>query len=388
MRRLAALVVLLAVAIATAAGASVSGTPVLGIDYQAKKLAWFDSTTLAPVAGRKVAMPKVACSWSFSRDRALLAYTDCEGTLAFVNVRTMRPAGKVGLAGWEGVAWLSPTRVVTTDNTELVIVDVTRKRVLSRIDVGGQPLGRTVLPDGRVVYLVMNPEGFSPARVAVLSADATVRFATLDRITAGAVLDTETGDPTGTVRRPGFAVDREGGRAFVVSPELLVGEVDLGTLEMSYHGATRALAKVVSGPSRVASWLPGGLLAVSGADYGIAGNKTTITPFGLHVIDTRTWTTRTLDPDAAWMQPAAGALLVTHDRADGSREAVAWNPDGSIRYRLPLAAQAWANVSTSTAYICRRDRAVRVLDAVTGATIGTPKNRPCILLLDGNSSTS
>jgi hypothetical protein len=333
-------------------------------------------------------MPKTACSWSFSPDRAVLAYADCEGTLSFVNARTMRPAGKVLLAGLEGVAWLGRDRVITTDNTTLVVADVTRKRVLRRIELGGQATGRTVLSDGRVVYLVTNPEGFSPARVAVVGVDATVRFATLDRITAGAVFDTETGDPTGTVRRPGFAVDGDGGRAFVVSPDLLVGEVDLTTLDVRYHGTTRTLAKTVSGPARVAYWFGNGLLAVSGADYAIAGNKTTIIPFGLHVIDTGTWTTRTIDPDASWAQQAAGGLLVTYDRADGSREAIAWNADGSIRYRLRLDAQTWPNIFGTVAYICERDRAVRVLDAVTGATIGTPKNRSCILPLDRASSGS
>jgi hypothetical protein len=386
LRRVAAF--LAVAAIATSAGASASGTAVLGIDYTAKQLGWFDATTLAPLPGRKVPMRKTACSWSFSPNRAVLAYTDCEGTLSFVNARTMRAAGTVLLAGWEGVAWLGRDRVVTTDNTTLVVVDAARKRVLRRIELGGQPSGRTVLPDGRIVYLVTNPEGFSPARVAVVGADATVRFATLDRITVGAVFDTETGDPTGTVRRPGFAVDREGGRAFVVSPELLVGEVDLSTLDVRYHGTTRTLAKTVSGPSRVAYWLGNDLVAVSGADYAIAGNKTTITPFGLHVIDTRTWTTRTIDRDASWAQQAAGALLVTYDRGDGTRDAVAWNSDGSVRWRLALGPQTWPNVFGTIAYVCERDRAVRVLDASTGATIATPKNRACILLLDGASSSS
>jgi hypothetical protein len=384
----AAIAIVLAAAIATAAGASGSGTAVLGIDYRAKQLGWFDAMTLAPLPGRKVPMPKTACSWSFSPDRALLAYTDCEGTLTFVNARTMRVTGKVNLAGWEGVTWLGRDRVVTTDNEKLVVVDVARKRVLRRTELPGRPWNRTVLPDGRVVYAVTPPDQFGPARVAVVDAAANVRIATLDRITVGSVFDTESGDPTGMVRTPGFSVDRDTGRAFVVSPELLVGEVDLSTLEVRYHGTARSLAKAVAGPSRVAYWLGGGLLAVSGADYAIADNKTTVTPFGLHVIDTRTWTTRTIDRDATWAQQVAGALLVTYDRADGSREAIAWNADGSTRYRLALGAQTWPNVYGTLAYVCERDRAVRVLDAATGATIGTPKNRSCIMLLDGASSTS
>ena len=62
--------------------------------------------------------------------------------------------------------------------------------------------------------------------------------------------------------------------------------------------------------------------------------------------------------------------------------------DGSVRYRLALSAQAWPNVSATVAYVCARDRAVRVLNAATGATIATPKNRSCILFLDAASSTS
>ncbi|HEY3182277.1 MAG TPA: hypothetical protein VGJ77_05520 [Gaiellaceae bacterium] len=386
MRAVAALV--LTAAIATSAGASASGTAVLGIDYRAKQLGWFDSATLAPLPGRKVPMPRTACSWSFSPDRALLAYTDCEGTLTFVNARTMRVAGKVLLAGWEGVTWLSRDRVVTTDNYKLVVIDVARKRVLRRIELPGRPWNRTVLPDARVVYAVTPPEEFGPARVVVLDADANVRIATLDRITVGAVFDTESGDPTGMVRTPGFAVDRDGGRAFVVSPELLVGEVDLSTLQVRYHGTSRSLAKTVSGPSRVAYWLGDGLLAVSGADYAIADKQTTITPFGLHVIDTRTWTIRTIDREASWAQYAAGVLLVTYDRGGGNREAIAWAPDGTVRYRLALGDQSWPNIYGSLAYICDHGQAVRMLNPATGVTTATLKNRSCVSLLDGGSSSS
>jgi hypothetical protein len=378
----------LTAAIATSAGASASGSAVLGIDYRARQLGWFDSTTLEPLPGRKVPMRKTACSWAFSPGRALLAYTDCQGTLSFVNARTMRPAGKVLLAGWEGVTWLRRDRVVTTDNNKLVIADVARKRVLRRIELPGRPWGRTVLADGRVVYAVTPPDSFGPARVAIVDGAANVRLARLDRISVGAVFDTETGDPTGTVRNPGFAVDREGGRAFVVSPDLLVAEVDLSTLEVRYHGTTRTLSKTISGPSRVAHWLGGGLLAVSGADSAIAGNKTTVTPFGLHIIDTRTWTIRTIDPEAAWAQYAAGVLLVNDDRGGGTHETVAWGPDGAVRYRLALGDQAWPVVFGTLGYVCDHDRAVRTFDPATGATIATLKDRPCMFLLDGDASGS
>jgi hypothetical protein len=63
--------------------------------------------------------------------------------------------------------------------------------------------------------------------------------------------------------QPGFAVDPSTGRAFVVSPDRLIAVVDLQTLEVSHHGATRSLAKAVDGPSRTAAWLGNGLLAVS-----------------------------------------------------------------------------------------------------------------------------
>ena len=259
-----------------AGGAAAKGTPVLGMNYTTARLGWYDSTTLQPLPGRKVPM-RSACIWAFSPTRALLAYSSCDdGTLAFVNARVMRAAGTMDVGGLAGqitqLTWLRADRllaVVTRDGlSTLAVVDPVKRKVVRRVELPGSVSGRAALRDGRVAYLVGHTGSFGPARVAVVDAEGGVQSATLDRITVGSVFDEEARTPTGELREAGFAVDVDGDRAFVVSPaELLVAEVDLGTLAVGYHGTTRTLAKAISGPTRDALWLGDGILAVAGADF-------------------------------------------------------------------------------------------------------------------------
>jgi hypothetical protein len=198
------------------------------------------------------------------------------------------------------------------------VIDPRTRRVLRRVTLPGPVSGRRVLADGRIAYLTSTAGAFGPARVAIADADGNLRVADVGRISTGTVYDADTRDPHGTVRSAGFAVDPAGGRAYVVSPELLVAEVDLATLAVTYHGATRALAKSIEGPMRSAAWLGDGLLAVSGADYSATGTgarKVVSRPFGLYVVDTRTWSVRLVDPAASWFRQAPGLLIA--DRGSG-----------------------------------------------------------------------
>jgi hypothetical protein len=392
----AAFAAVVAAAVAAAGGSTASEAPVLGFDLEHGRLAWFDPETLRAMPGRKPAVRSV-CSWSFSPDRALLAYSDCNGTFGFVDARTMRASGGMTVAGRlgsvSGLAWLRPDRLLAFAQVDtlstLLVVDPRRRRVLRRVDLSGTATGRTVV-GGRVVFLVRSFGSFQPARVAVADADGTVRTATVDRISTGTIVDEDAADRDVAVRGVGFAVDRDGGRAFVVSPELVVGEVDLDSLAISYHGATRLLAKSMHGPSRDAAWLGDGLLAVSGYDATTAASGAdrtmTISPYGLHVVDTRTWTDRTIDPEATGFARGRGVLLTWHYSRDGRQAAVALAPDGTERYRLPLATSEGLFVQGRLGYVCTQTSLVRVVDTSTGATIATPKNAPCVTLLAALSS--
>jgi hypothetical protein len=391
--RLAAAVVA-AAAIAAAAGAAASPQAVLGWDYANGRLAWFDPATLTPLPGRKVPM-RGGCSWSFSPDRARLASTDCQGTITFVNARTMRRVGSLSVSGGlltvEGLVWLRPDRLLATSTQSTVLViDPRTPRLVRRVDLPGPVQGRATLADGRVAYLLSNAESFGPARVAVVDADGNMRAVVLDRITVGSAFDADSSDPSGTIRSAGFAVDGAGNRAFVVSPELLVAEVDLLSLAVAYHGPTRVLAKTVEGPARSAAWLGDGLLAVAGVDYSTTtvGKERRVVqkPFGLHLVDTRTWTIRLVDPTAEWFQRAGGLLVVQRGTGNEAHTAAALTPDGTERYRVELEARAWLEVSGAFAYVCRDGNLLRVIDTATGAATPANGRRPCVALLAGPAS--
>src|SRR3989304_2316666 len=100
-------------------------------------------------------------------------------------------------------------------------------------------------------------------------------------------LPVRSSDPAGGLV---LAVDPSARTAYLVSGDR-VFIVDLRTLSVTDRGPLRTLAKSSAGTSRSAAWLGGGLMAVSGADYGVG----TLTPIGLRVVDVRNWTTRTLD---------------------------------------------------------------------------------------------
>src|SRR5439155_902557 len=94
----------------------------------------------------------------------------------------------------------------------------------------------------RTVYLLAPWGSYAPAQIAVADADGNVRTATIDHITVGTVFDEGETDPTSHTRGAGFAVDPDGGHAYVISPDLLVADVDLSTHEtvaLGFDGSQR-----------------------------------------------------------------------------------------------------------------------------------------------------
>jgi hypothetical protein len=379
----AALALLLA-----AAGSAAPAAPVLGIDVRQGSLAWYDAGTLRRLPA-KATKAHGWCSWSFSPARTQVAISDCRGSLELVDLKAMRPlvrldvGGKLGAV--DGVAWLRPDRLVAVsrvgERTRLLVVDTSRGRVVRTVDLGRPASNRTIVGD-RAVYLLGSSGSFRPAQVAVVDADGAVRRATVDRISIGTIVGEDAnGNPSSMQsRQPGFAVDAAGGRAFVVSPVLLVAEVDLATLAVAYHGPVRTLSKFNEGPMRVAAWLGGSKLAVAGADHAFDGKTSTTTPFGLRVVDTQTWTAQTIDPAATFFQPIAGGMLT----GDGT----GWSAGGRQLFHVALGRQTWLNVAGPYVYVCRGYDALRVLDARTGAQVASAGGRACPRILRGRASAS
>ena len=376
------------------AGSAPSAAPVVGFDWSHRRIAWFDPVTLSQLPGRKVpTSSQGVCSWALSPDRARLAYSDCNGTIGFANLRAMKPAGSMYVTGRlgsvDGLAWLRPDRLLATGHvdtgTTLLVIDPVKRKILRRVPLGRQTWGRSVVGD-RSVYLLAPWGSYAPAQVAVANADGDVRTVTVDRITVGTIVDdADKGDPDSHTRGAGFAVDPAGGHAYVVSPDLLVADVDLATLSVDYHGPTRVLAKSVDGPTRYARWLGGGLLAVSGADWttsGTGASRTSVaTPYGLHIVDTRTWTVRTVDAQTDWFRAGPGVMIVERGPYGADHSAVAYGLDGRERYRVALPPEGWYDVPGAYGYVCAKDALVRVLDAATGAEVASPRGRSCVLLL-------
>jgi hypothetical protein len=395
--RLAAIVVAIGL---LAGGSSAARSRVLGFDWQQRKLAWVNPTTL-DVVGKSVPAARTVCSWSFAPDRRRFVYSDCDGTLRFVDTRAMTRLGSMQLGyrlGFvDGLTWLRTDRLLALAQvdgvTTLVVIDPTRRRLLRRTDLA-RSAGERVVAADRMVVLLGAWGSFEPAQVAVIDADGEIRTATVDRIQAGTIVNDgdESTPPSARMTQPGFAVDPTSGRAFVVSPEMLIAVVDLRTLAVSYHGATRSLAKAVDGPSRSAAWLGDGLLAVSGADYSttIDGSKTTtaVTPYGLQIVDTRTWTTHTIDPDASWFTATPGALVASHSPTATAHETLIWGLDGTLRRRRSLSGDTRLDVEGDYGYLCKSRTLLAVLEPSSGATIARPRGRSCLTLATGAMSST
>jgi hypothetical protein len=133
----------------------------------------------------------------------------------------------------------------------------------------------------------------------------------------------------GVSREAGLAVDPAGGRAFVVAAGSTVAEIDLAGLRVTYRHlrppgsllrrlahwlVSPAEAKLAAGTWRGACWLGGGTLAVWGTDARVTGDtpaelESDTRASGLKLVDTRTWTVRTLGPEGTGVRWQAGRLL-------------------------------------------------------------------------------
>ena len=424
----AAVVALVGAAVSVSAPASPAqaskprhGTSFLGIDHSGPRarLAWYDGLTLVQRRGPDAALGEHTGSWTFNGDRSILAIAHAElPQIRLVDVRRMRVLGDIWLmsrpAGASGLTWLSRDRLLAVAQTDgrshVVVVDPQARRVVRRVELEGPVWGVRRLRDG--IVLLLGASGtFTDARVAVADADGNVRTATVAGITIGNVFDED--DPDHLVRTilPGFAVDAEGRRAFLAAADGAVAEVDLATLAVARHSLSgrslldrlfaflqpAANAKALEGPQRRAEWLGGGLLAVGGVDYTTQRDaqgrlSTRARGAGLHVVDTRDWSMRTLSRDATSFFPA-GDVLVT--RAWGGpdphaqNDLIAYGVDGRERFRVPLRATAYVVAAGGYAYVCGDAFVASVLDAGTGALVRKAKpneRRRCPRLLATEAS--
>lgn len=372
-----------------------------------------DPRTLRVRAGRRLGLGGLSFeAWSFSRDGTRLAFAGVDidasalaPTVRVVDTRRLRVSGRVEVAerGWvRATTWLPDGRLVALVQVyepdvrmDVVTIDPAGMEVLDRQELPGQLL-RVARTRDRLVVLLTSSESLEPARIAIISPAGTARTVIVSQISAG--YEQRSGDEERVVQRePALAVDLEGRRAFVVAADGEVAQVALRTGAISYRRPSRRLsffgrvhawlepvaaAKLPrEGSTRIARWLGRGMIAVSGGDYAALSTggrpRTRFTPAGLRLIDTRSWTVRTLGPgtDTFWH---VGDVLLAADNTWGGTELevtprppglVVYGADGRERLRLYAGKRVWIVHATARRAFVRVEGRIDVIDLPSGRVV-------------------
>jgi hypothetical protein len=334
MRKLLVVFAALFVLTAAAAAKDRAPLPILGIVWSGGgTLAWLDPLTLEPLGLSELRIPAGYYGLALSADRRTIALKTrgasrvrviSAGSLRVV--RTM-PARGVRLAL---SIWPSPDRLVGYGQGDVVVLDPRAGRIVSRRRLAGEPLATASTPR-RLVLVLGRKNRIGPVTLAIVEASGRVRTVLLPTLRAG--LASTRG--IGRQERPGLAIDPSGRRAAVVAPGL-VAEVDLASLAVTLHRMTvrrPAIAqKAFDGWSRTAVWAAASTLAVTGTDYDASDNGFGMraAPSGLTLVQTGSWKTRLIEPDASKVTRSGQTLLATGVRI-GLR---GYTLDGSLRFHL------------------------------------------------------
>jgi hypothetical protein len=321
-----------------------SAQAVYGFAGPPPRLYAVDPRTLRPRRGRSAPVAGHVFGWSFSPDRRLLAAgSDATAELRLYDLRRVRVLGDVALVkpSVRGLVfastWSSSIRVLAVvvspgccglGDTIVSAVDVNAHRVLWRRDLHGSLQAGAAYRGG--FALVLGPRwAIGPSRLLLVAPDGRLRGLSLDQIRSGWQRSGSGARFVAHQWNPGLALDPASARAFVLQAGAPVAEVDLRRLSVRYHDLAepisllgrlhdwlepKAEAKAMQGPDRHAVWLGDGRLAVTGVDYeasvdGHGREQETDTPAGLKLIDTRTWSVRTLDTTTSSITYAGGVLF-------------------------------------------------------------------------------
>jgi hypothetical protein len=324
-----------------------------------------DPATLRP-RGRRARVGEFHDTWSLSPDGRYVALgTGGQGRgITIYDLARMKRvrAVRTGIAA-QGLAWVTPRRLVAIlQANRLAVVDpaagmVLRSRSLARDESGctSAAVAKSAVAAGRGLLVMLRGRRGAASRLLDVDAEGRVRSVTLPRGTSWGC------------GRSGLAIDAERKRAFVVSRDSEVAEVELSTMTTDYHAVAGAPLRAAL--PREVSWLDGGNLVVSGRDA--AGR-----PAGVSIIDTATWTNRVIDP-AAGMARAANGLVLTYD---GDRVALgraragglaAYRADGRRLFRVLHGTQVNALEHAGARAYAVSERAVSTVDLATGRVVNT-----------------
>jgi hypothetical protein len=363
------------------------------------RLAKLQPLTLEPV-GHKISLGLGGGSaTAISPSGRLLAVGTSAPGLQLIDLRRMEEAGYVRLGGTGWVTHLDWDRGILFATVQgdtrgaVLLVDPIGRQVVQRHRIqrtilaveGG--VGGTVLVTGprsgvgQVELTVVGGKGMSSVSVSGISGGS----------------ESENGADGFKARQvtPGLAIDREGGRAFIVTAGRTVAEISLRDLAVKHHtlsepvsllGRLRnwlepmAEAKLIEGPQRKAAWLGGGVIAVTGADYSTVADangetQVHVRAAGLSFIDTSDWSVSTINGKTSDFSLFDSTLLAFGDTSWGDPAAkglglVGYDYRGREIFRVLNGRRVgWVEAAGDLAYAVVDERRRTVVDAISGRIV-------------------
>jgi hypothetical protein len=335
-----------------------------------------------------------------------------EGHTELVELRKLRKVGRFpAVGGWvEALLWSDPGRIVAlvrSAATTVAVLDPATLKVVSRRKLA-DPVSAVARGAGTLAVLTGPPTRIGPSRLHVVDATGRIRSVPLTRVRSG-----WSGGADGRRVSPGVAIDPEGTRAVVVQPAGAVAAVDLATLRVTYHElrparslAARlhdwlepeAQAKQVFGPELQAHWTGEHAVAVASWEHAGIGrrgreHRALVRAHGVFLVDTRSWTRRSLSETASGVEAVGDTALVYAgpfapgrpfgaDEGQPPRGLDAFGPDGRRRFRLfGSRAVGHAQGAGAYAYLRVSPKAYDVVDVRTGRVLGRARTASGVALL-------
>jgi hypothetical protein len=331
--------------------------------------------------------------------------------LKFVDLPHMRVDAEVPLGaggGVHSVHWFDDNRliVVVGQPARVFIVDTETDQLLEEIPLRVDEVFEVRRAADSVVVLTSAQSGsshpseskVSPTRLHVVSTSGELRSTDVLDVDAGYEFDPDLG---GRHRYPGLAVDERGSRAFIVDSLQRVAEVELSSMGVAYRAVgarvslwTRLLsffgnvaeAKLSTGPSMHAHFVPNGSILVGGVNEGIRRS-----PVHMTLINTNTWEACRLDTNMS--DAAVGDdVIVTWDsivrlgqgrseRTLSSSGVTAYDLQGRKRFEvLQETPICWLDLVGHTAYAYKCGRGAAVIDVANGDVRHIRAGRPIQLI--------
>jgi hypothetical protein len=391
--RLLGLVLVLSAAVlappSAAAEDTPAGTPLLRMrDGHGSDLLFRMNPRTLQQVGRPIRTFRGGSDLKLSPDGSRLAFADPwrrgarSARIHFVDVARWRSMGvaRVGRHPWLTVGWVSRDRLVAVAGEgarqRLLWVDSRTRKVVARRAYAGWTADTLAVPGG--LALVLGPrEGVGPMRILILDPRGGIRTIAVDGIRAGA----DYAESGGQVLTPAVTVDPESGRMYVVAARgLLVAELDIASGAVSYHSLGASASKGnIDVWWRTAAWAGDGRIAVTGDHWPRPRGRLPDgpVPFGIRMIDTRSWSIDTLDPRPDSMHVAGGTVLASGTRwFDAGRRSkstglLAFDETGRrafARFRGEMVALLGSRGRLGYVWV-RRTRTAHVIDLDSGRTI-------------------